>query len=481
VALDTPLNQRQLEVLHWISDGCPDGRWTDFTFKLTTTALASRRLVTVSKREGAWSAAILPAGEHYLTKGQYPEGHWIKRRRRPQIDSDTRVKPPAVAQRPVDPNRGGPTSAQSKKHLPSRARELVAEVIAAGGEIQRESKEGQRAYSLLVAAVNRHKLAPEGKQLTVEMGSRWEISVIRLEDAPYWLTTPAPEVVQAERIGRWHPTLARLREREFISMSTALERQMLRILQALAVEADARGHRVEPANPRRRYHYRQSEAGHVAVNIRGYRYTIAVWQKYREVPPPRWGKPPKRPDADAGDSLAVGLIWESSGRSGISESWSDLSSKRTKVESLLPTILWEIERRSDREDRRREQEKLAAIERERLQAEAERRARILHAENVRAEVLRDQHTRWREGLQLREYLAAMDRAIERLPDGVDRAAAAEWCAWCQEYVTSVLDPLGQPLAMPAIREWTRDEQNLLERRILRQLELERENERAARS
>jgi hypothetical protein len=183
------------------------------------------------------------------------------------------------------------------------------------------------------------------------------------------------------------------------------------------------------------------------------------------VPPPRWGKPPKRPAADVGDSLAVGLIWESGGRSGISESWSDSPPKRTKVESLLPTILWEIERRSDRADKRREQEKLAAIEREKLQAEAERRGRILHAENVRAEVLRDQHARWREGLQLRDYVAAMDRVIERLPGGADRAAAAEWRAWCQEYVTTVLDPLGQPLAMPAIREWTREEQNSLEKRI----------------
>jgi hypothetical protein len=180
VAIDTPLNHRQLEVLRWISDGCPDGRWTDFAFKLTTTALASRRLVTVSKRGGVWSAALLPAGEHYLTQGQYPERHWARRRRGQQMELDTPVKPPAVAQRPVDPHGGGPTSAQSKKQSPSRARELVAEVLAASGEIYRESKEGQRAYSLLVATVNRHKLAPEGKQLTVEMGSRWEVSVIRL-------------------------------------------------------------------------------------------------------------------------------------------------------------------------------------------------------------------------------------------------------------------------------------------------------------
>lgn len=470
MAFDTPLNHRQLEVLRWISDGCPDGRWTDFTFKTTAGALVSRRLVTVSKRGGAWSAAILPAGEHYLTNGQYPQGHWVKRRRRPQMDLRPPIKSATIAKSPVDPPRESTASPQSPKQPSSPARELLAEVIAAGGEIQRESKEGRRPYALLAAAINRHKLAPEGKQLTVEMGCRWEISVIRLEDAPYWRTTPAPEVVQAERIGRWHPALAGLRERDFMTMSTASERRMMRILQALAMEADARGHRIEPANPPRRYHYRKSEAGHVAIKIRGYRYTIGVWQKYREVPPPRWGKPPKRPDAAAGDSLAIGLIWESGGSSGISESWSDSPPKRTRVEGLLPTVLWEIERRSDQADRRREQERLAAIERERLQAEAERRALVLHVENVRAEVLRDQYKRWHEGLQLREYVAAMDRVIERLPDDVDRAAALEWRAWCQEYIDSVLDPLAQSLAMPEIREWTRDERQLLERRILRQLE-----------
>jgi hypothetical protein len=242
--------------------------------------------------------------------------------------------------------------------------------------------------------------------------------VIRLEAAPYWLTTPASEVVEAGRIGRWHPALASLREQDFMTMSTPSERRMLRILQALTTEADARGHRVEPTSPRRRYHHRQSEAGHVAIGVAGYRYTLAVWQKYREAPPPRWGMAPKRPGPEIGDSLAVGLMWESGGRSGISESWSDVPAKRTKVESLLPTVLWEIKRRSQQADRRREQERLAAIEREKLQAEAERRALVLHAENVRAEVLRDQHARWRQGLQLREY---------PLRDGSLHSAATGWC------------------------------------------------------
>jgi hypothetical protein len=75
MTIDTRLNPRQVEVLRWISDGCPDGRWADFTFKTTANALASRRLVTVSKRGGKWGAAVLPAGEYYLTSSQYPPGH----------------------------------------------------------------------------------------------------------------------------------------------------------------------------------------------------------------------------------------------------------------------------------------------------------------------------------------------------------------------------------------------------------------------
>ncbi|WP_319446904.1 MULTISPECIES: hypothetical protein [unclassified Mycobacterium] len=470
MAFDTPLNDRQVDVLRWIHDGCPDGRWPDFTFKTTAAALASRRLVTISRRGGVWSAAILAAGQHYLTSGQYPPGHWAtKSRQRPQ-NSTAPGSPSSVARRPVAPPHNGTAPPKPKAQSASPARELVAEVIAAGGQIHRQSKDGLSRYGLLVAAVNRHRLAPEGKQLTAEMGSPWGNVVIALEDAPYWLTTPPTEVVEATRIGGWHPALASLRERDFMSMSAPSERRMLRILQALATEATARGHRIEPTSPGRRYHHRQSEAGHIAIGIRDHRYTLAVWQKYRETPPPRWGREPKRPGPEVGNSLALGLMWESGGRSGISESWSDVPAKRTAVESLLPIVLWQLERRSQQADRRRERERLAAIEHERLRAEAERQAHMLHTENARADVLRDQHARWREGLHLREYIAAMDRTIASLPNGADRSAAAQWRAWCSEYVEGVLDPLAQPLAMPTIREWTREERQSLETRILRQLE-----------
>lgn len=71
---------------------------------------------------------------------------------------------------------------------------------------------------------------PVGKQLTLQTGGRWEIVVIKLEDAPYWLTKPASEVVEAGRIARWHMALAGLRERDFMTMTASAERRMLRIL-----------------------------------------------------------------------------------------------------------------------------------------------------------------------------------------------------------------------------------------------------------
>lgn len=66
-----PLNPRQVEVLQWIADGCPDRVWPDFTYKHTTVALQGRRLAKVSKR-GGWHAEITDDGRYYLQKGAYP-------------------------------------------------------------------------------------------------------------------------------------------------------------------------------------------------------------------------------------------------------------------------------------------------------------------------------------------------------------------------------------------------------------------------
>lgn len=66
-----PVNERQLEVLRWIADGCPEGVWEDFTYKTTAIALQGRHSAKVSKR-GGWHAEITDDGRYHLQHGEYP-------------------------------------------------------------------------------------------------------------------------------------------------------------------------------------------------------------------------------------------------------------------------------------------------------------------------------------------------------------------------------------------------------------------------
>ena len=70
-----PITSRQLDVLRWIGDGCPPGRWIDETHKASAQALASRGLAQVGRPKstgGAWSATLTEAGRYYLDHGRYP-------------------------------------------------------------------------------------------------------------------------------------------------------------------------------------------------------------------------------------------------------------------------------------------------------------------------------------------------------------------------------------------------------------------------
>ena len=73
VPLYNPLNSRQLDVLRWIQAGCPERASKDFTCEYMAIALQSRRLVEVSKRGGAWKAAILPHGGGFRRSVTYPK------------------------------------------------------------------------------------------------------------------------------------------------------------------------------------------------------------------------------------------------------------------------------------------------------------------------------------------------------------------------------------------------------------------------
>lgn len=97
-------------------------------------------------------------------------------------------------------------------------------------------------------------------------------------------------------------------------------------------------------------------------------------------------------------------------------------------------------------------------------------AEIQHAENLRAETLRNQHAAWCEARQLREFLEAMTTTVDAMDPGDQRDTATEWLVWCRRYVDDAIDPLKRRLAMPTIRPPTWEERHPLENDFVHKLE-----------
>lgn len=60
------LNKRQVEVLHWIAAGCPEGVWKDFSYEVRAYALQDRGLAKVDRRRHQWAAEVTEDGRYYL-------------------------------------------------------------------------------------------------------------------------------------------------------------------------------------------------------------------------------------------------------------------------------------------------------------------------------------------------------------------------------------------------------------------------------
>jgi hypothetical protein len=153
------VNARQLEVLRWVADGCPEGRWPDddFTYKTTAGALKSRGLITVKGHGRTWQAAITDAGTYFLDHGGYPPGHsggGTPGGRRPNAVAETSF--------------GGPVELGDKAQATlDEAKELIERISASGGSITvADPSEPTRArYRRLLHACRVHHLVPPGQEL----------------------------------------------------------------------------------------------------------------------------------------------------------------------------------------------------------------------------------------------------------------------------------------------------------------------------
>lgn len=487
--VDVPLNDRQLDVLAWVGEGCPARDWPNPTYKTVAIALQNRRLLTVSKKGGQWRADLLDAGRHYLAHGTYPPGHLQPKKRSrttpaPTTRSETARSRPSDQTSPTpNPETPSPSSVtvpQPPKVTPSR--QLLRDVIDAGGRLTRTlvAKEVKK-YPGLVLAINRGQMAPDGQRLVMEHGSNYYERIFFLEDLPVWTTTPPREVVDAPRIGRWHPVVVEIRDdaraRRF---GIEVRTRALRILHAIATEAETRGHQVSapPAKTTRGSgRYAHKETGQLVITIRSYRFFVDLTQRddyTPHTPTPEeleaqrryeWRRPP-RWDTSPGRRLQLTVYGEIF--QGWEKKWSDSKTLRARIEDNLAEALRIIETATDREDDRKAAEQRAFEEQHRRREAAEQLVGARHAENVRAEVLDRQLEDWQHTIELRRYIAAMAKYVDTLTDEQARAAATEWLHWCQRHVDD-RNPLTGTLAMPPIRHPTWEERSTLLNEIMADL------------
>lgn len=392
-----PLNPRQVEVLQWIADGCPDRVWPDFTYKHTAVALRGRRLAKVSKR-GGWHAEITDDGRFYLAHGQYP-GEPKPVTRTTVVRRATRPKPspppeaPASAAQPFEPE--GPDEPEP---APSSLAEQPAE-------------------------------APPARPAIVVPGA---------------LRNP-------------HPAIAALRDTKGrLDMTSSVQGRALRVLQALVLAAEREGYRVEAIKPKRSEYGRiwYDSKDHLIIDTGETKEGVRIFQQTdrsahvltaaeAKEAGDRWARKPPKYDYTPNEYLRIELerTW-----GGGQRSWSE--GPRGPIDRKLPAVLEEITRRHERAKERRLQAEAERVERERQWHVAHDRAKVLLQEHHRAEVLVQQADDWHRARQLRAYVEAMRDMADAITSDEERGAAFQWVEWARAFAER-LDPLSRAIAMPA--------------------------------
>jgi len=425
VAHRKTLNARQLAVLQWICDGCPDGPIGGISARISAGALHNRGLVKTSGRGPTWTAVITDAGRDYL---------------------DSAAKPTAPAPRQANQ---------------SVTQALVNEVIAAGGTLQVPRQDYRRPgtpdYQRRAELAERYGNVPAGKQLVVKMLNRDELQIDLIDAPEGTYRTPQPVPVP-QRVSQYHPVVQQFRtlsQRHEISRA-ALPR-VLHVLHGLVTEAERRGYSVAsaPDTPDLRSYqavWMGASNGHVVIGIEGYTGRLRIHEE--GLPGRAYHAPQTNSLIYGGGGRTVPSLREyeqgATGRLTISivsgfperrraSSWSDR--KSSSLEDKLPNVLCEIEIRAAEDRHRKRIAEQQAAERERAWETAMQIARERHAEHHRATALTEQVRAWRQATEIRAYCDAAQR------QGASEDAAARWIAWARGYADS-LDPLRGALSEP---------------------------------
>lgn len=430
------VNDRQQQVLSWIGDGCPDGVMPDDTYKATAVALRNRRLVEVTKKRGVWSAVLTVAGRHFLDTGAYPDGHW---------------EPPARVRRTYAGSWAPPREVTGLRPVD----QLIADVTGSpDGQVVRS--EGSRGYwENLASSAIRHGKVPNGKTITVTTTGR-DGTVITLTDARSGPSGGREPVVVADALRRPHPTVAALIKDPRLPGTKPVRQRALRILDAIAKEAERRGYDVHaPAAPAG---YTRAK-GLLTLTIGGHEEVIDVNELSDRVPHvptaaerAHLQRFPHSTSVPTHDQIPSGRL-----RLRILTGWprKDITDTKTlRLEDRLDTLFQEIDTRAataERQALQRERDRIARQARwERVAADARIQAREQH----RADHLTDEMGAWRQAREIDDYVTALTKHVATLT-GAQRDDADAWLEWIRAY-RATIDPLANPLRIPEEPEYTAD-------------------------
>ena len=458
-----PVTPRQLEVLRWVADGCPQNAWSGDTHKLSARALEARGLITVSRRNGTWSAVLRPAGQHYLGHGEYPRttasSHGLPVHVNEEATAAPRTRQRARGTDCQTSPRCATAGQTSASRITGRAADLRDQRGRGSLTVESASEQEHANLDAQVRAIRRFGKLPPGLQLLVKQPS-WSKRVLTIVPLPDWMSAEPVPVPVPPQLRNPHPAVAALRDSDRLPVSGPPRNRALRLLQALATAAAERSYGVTfPHSRSDPYGYQERDLDHLRFGVRGHDVGVRVVQlkdRSKHVPTARELAEKQRyswtriPDYDYTPSDR--LRFEMPGRFEYQQStWTD--GVKSRVEGKLAGIFRELEFRADAAERQRQ-----ADEERRRQEELEERRRIARAtiklnETHRAEVLKAQLAAWQHARQFDDYLAAMDARITQIHDREAAAAAREWLAWARAYVAS-LDPLDGALAMPSDPEPT---------------------------
>lgn len=428
------VTSRQLAVLEWIGEGCPAGVMEDDTYKWSARALQNRRLVTVRKKQGSWTAEITEAGQFLLENGRYPDGHWM---------TETKSERPyrVRKQRPVT--------------LKPPTDQLIADVEAAGGRLHVPSGDVYTIDNLVKSAIRFGKLPP-GYTLRWEQGGSWGERHLVMAPLPSWVPREQRDVPVPSAVRRHHFVVAGIKsDSSLLPLSKSTRRRALNLLHAICVEAEQRGYGVRP--PASNSYHRNAL---VTIDVHGHQIDLTVRElddRFPHVPTAKELREKERyswariPDYDYKPSGRIS-IRVLSGTTVQQDEFAD--TKRVRLEDRLGKVLFEVELRAAHEEELKTAREKKEAERFAEWQLAYDRAVIAAREEFRLGVLEEQEARWQWHRRMSNYLDALESHLGQLPDSQQGSAEA-WLTWARAAVQT-RHPFANDLGLPPDPAFTQD-------------------------